>query len=127
MLTQTRPESAQSFTLKFDPDSQERRRGLRIRQTRPVKVFIPSAARFVGGQTQDISSTGLRLELPRSAPLRQGGLLNVHVGLDGTGSTLAYRRQMLPARIIWVDREDSTKLIAGVELLASVAAGLDAA
>ena len=38
----------------------ERRRGLRIRQNRPVKVYEPTSARYFGGQTCDISSTGLR-------------------------------------------------------------------
>ena len=42
----------------------ERRRGLRISQQRPVKVFEPSSARYFPGQTADISATGLRIELP---------------------------------------------------------------
>ena len=32
----------------------ERRRGLRITQHRPVKVYEPSSGRYVGGQTEDI-------------------------------------------------------------------------
>ena len=48
----------------------ERRRGLRIRQARPIKVFEPTSSRYFGGQTQDVSSTGLRLELPSSMAVR---------------------------------------------------------
>src|SRR5687768_16599655 len=59
----------------------ERRRGLRIRQHRPVKVFEPTLGRYFGGRTEDISATGLRIEVPTSALIREGTLLNVHVGL----------------------------------------------
>jgi hypothetical protein len=107
----------------------ERRRGLRIHQNRPVKVFEPSSARYIGGQTEDISATGLRIELPASAPVVPGKLLSIHVGLNSTGQTLANRRQMIPARVVWTHRDlaDRAKLIAGVEFLASIAAHLDAA
>ena len=42
----------------------ERRRGLRIRTSRPVKVFEPAASRYFGGETRDISTTGLRIAPP---------------------------------------------------------------
>ena len=108
----------------------ERRRGLRIRQNRPVKIYDPAAGRYFGGQTEDISSTGLRIELPAWAAVRAGETLNVHVGLSSSGQSLANRRQMMPARIVWVDRRNSVRrgrLEAGVEFLASIAAHLDAA
>ena len=107
----------------------DRRRGLRVHQHRPVKIFEPSSARFIGGQTEDISSTGLRIELPASAPVVPGKLLSVHVGLSTSGQTLANRRQMIPARVVWAHREteDGSKMIAGVEFLASIAVHLDAA
>ena len=106
----------------------ERRRGLRIRQQRPVKIFEPTLGRYVGGQTEDISATGLRIELPLSAPIREGRILNIHVGLNAAGQALANRRQMLPARVIWIDRASSrAKLYAGIEFLASLAAHVDAA
>src|SRR5688500_8505827 len=82
----------------------ERRRGLRIRQHRPVKVYEPTLGRYFGGQTEDISATGLRIELPTSALIREGKVLTVHVGLNASGETLANRRQMVPARVIWVER-----------------------
>lgn len=108
----------------------ERRRGLRIQQARPIKVFEPTSARYFGGQTQDVCSTGLRLELPSSMPVRPGKLLSIHVGLSETGQPLANRRQMIPARIVWVSRspEGATRtLSAGVEFLATIAVQADAA
>ena len=109
---------------------QERRRGLRIRQQRPVKVFEPTGARYFGGQTEDVSSTGLRIELPRYAAVRPGEVLSIHVGLSRSGQTLANRKQMIPARVVWVNRDRARidgKLEAGVEFLANIAAHLDAA
>src|SRR3954471_727297 len=98
-------------------DDHERRRGLRVRQHRPVKIFEPGAARYYGGQTEDISATGLRLELPMWAPLRAGEVLNIHVGLNGRGQGLANRRSMIPARVVWVNRRAGkrARLEAGVE------------
>src|SRR5690242_16447948 len=97
----------------------ERRRGLRIAQQRPVKVLEPSIGRYYGGQTQDVSTTGLRLELPVSAPVRAGKTLNIHVGLGATGGALANRRQMIPCRVVWIDRSQPGKLSAGIEFLAT--------
>ena len=105
----------------------ERRRGLRISQARPVKVFEPWSARYIGGQTHDVSATGLRIELPMSAPVKEGKLLSIHVGLGSQGEALANRRQMIPARVVWVERGAGARLTAGVEFLASIAAHLDAA
>jgi len=108
----------------------ERRRGLRIRQSRPVKVLEPLSARYLGGQTTDVSSTGLRLQLPASAVIQPGSNVSIHVGVSEQGQTLANRRAMIPARIVWVDRriEDGRgTLTVGVEFVASIAAHLDAA
>ena len=107
----------------------ERRRGLRIRQNRPIKVYEPTTSRYFGGQTEDISVTGLRVELPAYAPVRVGEILNIHVGLSQSGQSLANRRSMVPARVIWVNRARRIdgKLETGVEFLSSIAAHLDAA
>jgi hypothetical protein len=108
----------------------ERRRGLRIRQARPVKIFEPAASRYFGGATHDISATGLRLELPAFAPLLEGEVLNIHVGASPSGQPLANRRQMMPVRVVWVDRSCAIRtgrITAGVEFLAGIAAQLDAA
>ena len=108
----------------------ERRRGLRVRQTRPVKVYEPTTSRYFGGQTEDVSVTGLRVELPAYAPVRTGDVLSIFVGLNQAGQQLAHRRQMIPARVVWVSRDSGrldAKLEAGVEFLASIAAHLDAA
>ena len=104
-------------------------RGLRIRQNRPVKVYDAGAGRYFGGQTEDISTTGLRIELPMWAPVRPGEVLSIHVGLSRKGESLANRRQMIPARVVWVNRTAGRRacLEAGVEFLSSIAAHLDAA
>ena len=59
----------------------ERRRGLRVRQSRPIKVLDLCAGRIFGGQTRDVSATGLQIELPAHAPVRVGDLLSIHVGV----------------------------------------------
>lgn len=113
-----------------DAMSFERRRGLRVRQQRPVKVFETTTARYFGGQTEDVSSTGLRIELPAFAPIREGETLNIHVGLSNRGESLANRRQMIPSRVVWVNRaicDKGGRIEVGVEFLASIAAHLDAA
>ena len=112
--------------------SGERRRGLRVRQSRPVKIYEPVGARFFGGQTEDISSTGLRIELPAFATVREGETLSIHVGLNRQGQTLANRRQMIPARVVWVRRSGSRTnrpgtIEAGVEFVAGISSLLDAA
>ena len=109
----------------------ERRRGLRIAQSRPVKVYEPVSARFFAGHTCDVSSTGLRIELPASLPVVEGKVISIHVGLNDRGQALVNRRAMMPARIVWVSRsigEDRRpRLMAGVEFVASITAHLDAA
>jgi hypothetical protein len=110
-------------------DGAERRRGLRIRQHRPVKVYEPGAGRYFGGQTEDISATGLRIEMPLWASVRPGEDLSIHVGLSHRGESLANRRQMIPARVVWVRRSTGARahLEAGLEFLSSIAAQLHAA
>jgi hypothetical protein len=108
----------------------ERRRGLRIAQNRPIKVYEPTIARYFGGQTHDVSATGLRIELPMSSPVQRGKLLSIHVGIGDSGQPLANRRSMIPARVVWIDRDVTRtdgRMSAGVEFLASIAAHLDAA
>ena len=56
-------------------------------------------------------------------------MLSIHVGLSRKGESLANRRQMIPARVVWVNRtaRRRARLEAGVEFLSSIAAHLDAA
>lgn len=108
----------------------ERRRGLRVRQSRPIKVYEPTSRRYFGGQTEDLSVTGLRVELPATTPVCEGRLLTVHVGLSASGEALANRRSMMPARVVWVRRSTDgrdSRMVVGLELVSSVAAHLDAA
>ena len=103
---------------------------MRVRQSRPVKVFDPAANRYIAGQTHDVSSTGLCVELSRALPLGEGHVVCVHVGLSDRGMALANRRNMIPARVVWIDHEGGQftgRLRAGIEFLASIAAHLHAA
>ena len=130
MLLISEPSQLENEGAELNSDSIERRRGLRVRQQRPVKVFASAAARYFGGQTEDISATGLRIELPRHVPIESGDTLNIHVGLNQFGQPLANRRQMVPARVVWVNRQDnriSGRIEIGIEFLTSIAARLDAA
>jgi PilZ domain len=112
-----------------EADGSERRRGLRIAQHRPIKVLDTFGGKYFGGQTHDVSSTGLRIELPAHATVRMGEMLSIHVGLSADGSSLANRRQMIPARVVWVSRAIAGRktMTAGVEFVASIGAQLDAA
>ena len=106
----------------------ERRRGLRIRQARPIKVYERAGAACFGGVTEDISATGLRIELPASAALRPGKIVNVHVGAGPQGAALANRRHLIPAKVVWIAAGETLGVIvAGVEFIPSIAAHLDAA
>src|SRR5438552_8762209 len=132
MLLTTDNETENDSAIDHEPQrgtgTIERRRGLRIHQARPVKVFEHAASCYYGGQTYDISATGLLLELSASAVVRPGKVLSIHVGLSDSGSCLANRRQMIPARVVWVDRSyGDGKLVMGVEFVTSIAAHLDAA
>jgi len=112
------------------PSGSERRRGLRVQQERPVKVYAASACRFIAGRTLDVSVTGLRIALPASAPVRPGSMLAIHVGLNRAGEPLVNRREMMPAKVVWVENDpdgSSNSLSAGVEFMANIAAHLDAA
>lgn len=126
-MTLVLTETCDEFALPHDSHA-ERRRGLRVRQARPVKVYEPAGAKYFGGRTEDISATGLRIELPASAALQPGKLLSVHVGLNRGGSMLANRRSLIPARVVWIDRGRSMgTVVAGVEFIANIAAHRDAA
>src|SRR5438093_1019473 len=100
-MTLVLPDITDELEMIESTEPSERRRGLRIRQARPINVFEPAGSRFFGGRTEDISTTGLRIELPNSAQLEPGDVLNVHVGLNRDGSMLANRRQMIPAKVVW--------------------------
>lgn len=115
--------------LQADASEAERRRGLRIQQNRPIKVLDTIAGRYFGGQTRDVSATGLQIELPLHATVRTGETLNIHVGLSESGESLANRRHMIPARVVWVNRSTlaNRTFTAGVEFATSIGAQLDAA
>lgn len=106
----------------------DRRRSLRVRQARPVKIFNPLARKFLPGKTLDVSSTGLRIELPIASTVASGTLLNVHVGLSQQGSSLANRRRMIPARVVWMHQAGlDHRAVVGLEFVTSQAASQGAA
>ena len=127
-LTLVATETFEDEQLHADDAHAERRRGLRIRQARPIKVYEPAGAKYFGGVTGDISATGLRIELPASASLKPGKIVNVHVGTSPQGAALANRRHMIPAKVVWIAAGESLGVVvAGVEFIPSIAAHLDAA
>ena len=101
----------------------ERRRGLRIKQQRPVKLYEPRTSRYYPGQTADISASGLRLRLPLSTPIVVGNTLSLHIA---SNCSFACRRQMIEAKVIWIHR-DNSNLLAGLELLPTAAIAATAA
>jgi hypothetical protein len=119
--------------MRMSTDTAERRRGLRVRQVRPVKLLDVTAGRTVVGQTLDVSATGLRIELPNigaggdAGGVRVGEVLGIHVGLSRIGERLANRRQMIPVRVVWVSRSDHGPTRAGVEFATAIGAQRDAA
>ena len=121
---------AQAKRMRMATDTAERRRGLRVAQSRPVKVLDAIGGRTLIGNTVDVSATGLRVQLPAEAALRVGEVLGIHIGLSRVGERLANRRQMVPVRVVWVDRPSgkfNTSLVAGVEFATGIGAQLDAA
>jgi hypothetical protein len=64
-------------------------------------------------------------------PVRPGKLLSIHVGLSESGHALANRRNMIPARVVWVSRPpqaaDTGNMSVGVEFISNISAQLDAA
>jgi hypothetical protein len=102
-----------------DDARSDRRRGLRVPRKRPVKVFDPVSGRYFPGITLDISGTGLRLGLPLSMPVFEGRVVTVVVGTDVGRDGLTQRKQMIPARIVWLDRRPGTsrEVRCGVEFI----------
>ena len=124
-----RDEIGTDYDQDMDTANGERRRGLRVRQSRPIKVLDLCAGKIFGGQTRDISATGLQIELPAHAPVCVGDLLSVHVGIGTGGLSLANRRSVLPVKIVWIDRSntDEQTLTAGVEYATTIGAQRHAA
>ena len=97
----------------------DRRRGRRVVQNRPLKIYEPFASRFFAGRTHDVSSTGMCIEFAKWAALSPGRVINVHAGVATGGQPLANRRSMIPARVVWVREHDNT-LLAGIEFLSGI-------
>ena len=66
------PRPAFAGRMRLATETAERRRGLRVRQARPVKLLDLALTRTIVGRTVDVSATGLRVELTGGAGLRTG-------------------------------------------------------
>jgi len=75
----------------------ERRRSPRTPVVKQCKVFHRRLARFVGGETSNVSSTGLLLRVDRARPVMVGDEIQVAVAWDR-------RVQMLPAQSLRAGR-----------------------
>lgn len=108
----------------FDrPMTLDRRRGGRVNQSRPVAVYEPYASRFYGGETLDVSATGMKLRLAGWVKLPVGRIIDLHAGTETGGLPLANRRRAILCRVVWA-RLDETgekpQMVAGVEFLSSI-------
>ena len=96
----------------------ERRLGSRVKIARPIKVVDLANGRHIAGRSRDVSSTGMRLEIPTTNGIRPGDTVHVDVGMLSGLGPLAGRPRVIPARVVWVNRQ--TKMLrplltAGVE------------
>jgi hypothetical protein len=99
----------------------ERRRGERFEQSRPVAVYEPYASRFFGGETVDVSTSGMKLRLPGWVKLGEGRIIDLHAGTEAGGLPLANRRRAMLCRVVWT-RSEGGEVLAGVEFLQSISA-----
>lgn len=106
------------MALSYSAKNSDRRRGLRVPQSRAVKIFHPTANRYIPAQTVDLSPTGLRLTLPATSTVLAGTILQVHVAASSAASQVASQRSMMPARVVWVDRS-TTQSQLGLEYIAA--------
>ena len=96
----------------------ERRTGSRVKIARPIRVVELSTGRHIAGRSRDVSSTGMKIEIHASDHVREGDIVRVDVGtLSGIGPLLT-RPRVIPARVIWIRRENKLLrplITAGVE------------
>ena len=96
----------------------ERRVGSRVKIARPIKVVDLANGRHIAGRSRDVSSTGMRLELPMTNGMRPGDTVHVDVGMLSGLGPLTGKPRVIPARVVWVNRQHKMLrplLTAGVE------------
>lgn len=96
----------------------ERRYGSRVKIARPIKVVDLANGRHIAGRSRDVSSSGMRLEIPMTNGLKVGDAVHVDVGMLSGIGPLTGRPRVIPARVVWLQRQ--TKMLrplltAGVE------------
>jgi len=103
----------------------ERRRSGRIAQIRPVTVYEPYASRFFGGQTADVSATGMKLRMPAWVKLEPGRIIDLHAGAESGALPLPNRRKAVVCRVVWTHLDESAdkpQWVVGVEFLSAISA-----
>lgn len=96
----------------------ERRCSTRIRISRPVKVIDLSIGRHAAGRSRDISSSGMKVEIPATNYIHEGDTVHIDVGTMGGVGPLAGRSRVIAARVVWIRRESKLVrplLTAGIE------------
>ncbi len=96
----------------------ERRTATRVRICRPVKVIDLAIGRHAAGRSRDVSSTGMKVEIPASNHIHEGDTIHIDVGTLGGVGPLVGRPHIIPARVVWIRREAKLlrpMLTAGVE------------
>lgn len=96
----------------------ERRTSTRVRICRPVKVIDLSVGRHAAGRSRDVSSTGMKVEIPATNHIHEGDTIHVDVGTLGGVGPLRGRPHVIPARVVWIRRESKLvrpMLTAGIE------------
>jgi hypothetical protein len=96
----------------------ERRCSTRVRISRPIRVIDLIIGRHAAGRSRDVSSTGMKVEIPATNGIQEGDTIQVDVGtLAGVGPLFG-RPRVIPARVVWIRRESKMlrpMLTAGVE------------
>ncbi|HMO27490.1 MAG TPA: PilZ domain-containing protein, partial [Tepidisphaeraceae bacterium] len=83
-------------------DTDDRRADPRVVCEHAIKLHDARSRRYIAGRTCDLSSTGMRLEVPAWAPIELGAAVSVYVAEDRP--RLAPHSAMKPARVVWIDR-----------------------
>lgn len=113
-----------------DDHDADRRRRPRASIEQTVKLYDPVSGRYFAGHTQDVSDSGLRLELPARVPARAGQTALVYIAASHMGRGLIDHAALIPIRYVWVRREtdeQGERCVCGVEVLADSVSARNAA
>lgn len=94
----------------------ERRRHVRVAVNQPCKIHDSRSGKYIAGQTQDISSGGLLVELPRVVSFKPGDEVHVGVALKRR-QTLLRCNEMIRARVTRALHTADDQTLLGLQLL----------